>query len=337
MPDQPEKLKTTLAPWDNARVWDGPKKCRPICGAIIDPTIALVTMTKNGIKKLPRLFESVLGFVDCAVVLDTGSSDGTQDWLWNQSFLPCTVYNSPFVNFEVSRNQLMEVAQGAADWLLLLDDDMTLKFLKSQAEVREQLSNLEEAYLLKHSGNMSHWVTRLVRGNRLWKFEGVTHEFIVGADAENGPRFDGVEVEHYHAYGPEKFNRDLSMLATDIARDPSNPRTIYYLAATLRDMGKIGSAIRFFCMRANMGGWEQERWHASYEAARLAEDASAMAKVYQARPTRAEPAAWLALFYKNCGMPIESRYWEDTRAKISMTTDALFVIQSAYGPKLKGL
>ena len=92
------------------------------------PTIALCVMTKDGAAKLPRLFESVKGFADKAIVLDTSNNHDTFNWLAEQHILPVEVYRKPFVNFEVSRNQLFELAKGRADWLLLLDDDMALNF-----------------------------------------------------------------------------------------------------------------------------------------------------------------------------------------------------------------
>lgn len=316
-------------------VFDGPSDF-PV--GPLDSTIALVTMTKNGALKLPRLFESVIGFVDRAIILDTGSTDSTLEWLLLQSHpFPVESVRKPFVDFAASRNQLFEFAQGKADWLLLLDDDMFLNFTKPGPEVRAQLLTREPAYMLRHAGDMAYWVSRLVRGALPWKYSGVTHEYLVGVDGSKAPHLEGVEVGHIYNHGPEKFERDLRLLSADIARDPEDARTIFYLANTLRDMGVTGPAIRFYCMRANMAGWDQETWQASYEAARLAVDPNAMGKVYFARPSRAEPAAWLARYYEMDGNASAAEHWEEVRASIPMTTDVLFVIQSAYGPRAKNL
>lgn len=305
-------------------VFDGPRK----------PTVALVTMTKNGALKLPRLFESVIGFVDKAIILDTGSTDSTLEWLGQSHPFSVEYVSRPFVDFAYTRNQLFETARGRADWLLLLDDDMFLTFSESQAAVREQLLLAEPAYMIKHAGDMAYWVSRIVFGDRAWKYSGVTHEYLVGVGGSTAPRLAGVEVGHNYNHGPEKFERDLRLLSADIARDPEDARTIFYLANTLRDMGKTGPAIRYYCMRANMAGWDQETWMASYEAARLANDSAAMKKVYESRPSRAEAPAWLALYYKSKGS-LAWVGWERIRALTPMTTDVLFVIQSCYGPTLK--
>lgn len=298
--------------------------------------IALVTMTKNGRQRLPRLFESVLGFADKAIVLDTGSTDEMLDWLNEQKFLPVEIWQKHFIDFSTSRNQLFEFAKGKADWLLLLDDDMFLNFLIPRDEIKQSLNVNKRAYMLKIVTRLHYWTTRIVRGDLDWKYVGVTHEYLEGG-GPNNPRLEGVEIEHWFNHGLEKFERDLRLLSADIARDPEDVRTIFYLANTLRDMGKTASAIRFYCMRANMGGWDEEVYQSMYEAARLANDPAAMAKAFGARPTRAEPAAWLALYYKKEGATEKATYWESVRAQIPMSDDVLFVIPSAYGLTLKPL
>src|ERR1700730_18446680 len=206
-PEQLEKnpesitLASTKAP-----VYDGPRGC-PVGpsgprGFRPGPTVTLVTMTKNGLKQLPALFSSVLGFATRAVVLDTGSTDGTQQWLAEQKFLPVQVHNQPFVNFEQTRNMLMAYAQGAADWLLLLDDDMTLKFDCNVETVLQSFSHQNNAYLMRHLDPMEYWVTRLVKGNLHWEYRGVTHEYLVGG-GHLLPRLEGVGIIHNFHHTPD--------------------------------------------------------------------------------------------------------------------------------------
>jgi glycosyltransferase involved in cell wall biosynthesis len=314
-------------------VFDGPAKEFSVEPP--KPSIALLVMTKNGAKKLPILFQSVLGFADKAVILNTGTPDDDADmWLRAQKLLPITLLHAPFVDFSTSRNRLFEMSKGIADWFLLLDDDMTLEFTGDTvtAYVKAGLDLAVPAYLLQHTHNdFSYDVVRLVRGNRDWKYAGVTHEVLMGT--EGRLKLKGVRVGHYPHYTADKFERDVRLLAADIARDPDEPRTIFYLANSFRDMGKIASAIRFYCMRANMGGWDEEVYVAMYEAARLAEDPAAMERAFHNRPTRAEPAKWLALHYAKGGNTALADNWEGVRAVIPMTSDVLFVVPSAYGPK----
>ena len=292
-------------------------------------TIALHTMVKNGRNKLPALFESVRGFCDKALILDTGSTDGTQSWLIEQEILPCDYISVPFENFGKTRTRGMKFAKGKADWLLLLDDDMRLNFHNNRDEIKHSLQSEVGCYMLKHEGDVAYWVSRLVRGDVDWEYKGVTHEYLDRSHA--APRLEGLVIDHQYNHGPEKFERDLKLLSADIARDPYDARTIFYLAQTLRDMRHTLPAIRYYELRARMGGWAEEVFYSMYEAARLAEDPTAMLKAHEYRPSRAEAAQWLAWWYKKNGDTCTARDWENIRKSIPPTQDILFVNQKAYG------
>jgi hypothetical protein len=146
-------------------------------------------------------------------------------------------------------------------------------------------------------------------------------------------KLEGVVIQHEYKHGPDKFTRDAALLAGDIARDPDNPRTIFYLAQTFRDQGKSLAAIRYYELRVRMGGWDQEVFFSMYEAARLANDPEAMRRAYEFRPSRAEPCAWLSEFYRLNNMPVLAEHWEEIRKAIPLSKDILFVFTQCYGPK----
>jgi len=294
-------------------------------------TIALHTMVKNGREKIPALLKSVVGFCDKAIILDTGSTDGTREFLEEQKVLPCEVFHEPFVNFGVSRTRGLELCKGKADWILLLDDDMTLRFDSPIEEVKAKLNTLSDCYLLRVDQPMTYWTSRVISGHRAWEFVGVTHEYLNGSIA--ALKLSDPVILHKFKHGPEKFTRDAALLAADIARDPDNSRTIFYLAQTFRDSGKPLAAIRYYELRVRMGGWVEEIYFSMYESARLANDPNAMERAFAFRPCRAEPCWWLREFYNAAGRPDLSTKWEMTRATIPMTKDILFVYSDAYGPR----
>ncbi|HET9520694.1 MAG TPA: hypothetical protein VFO73_06605, partial [Candidatus Limnocylindrales bacterium] len=62
------------------------------------------------------------------------------------------------------------------------------------------------------------------------------------------------------------------------------------LAQSLKGLGRIDEAIVWYDRRAAMTGtWEEERWHASYQAARLRGSVEDLLAVHAARPWRHEP------------------------------------------------
>jgi glycosyltransferase involved in cell wall biosynthesis len=287
-------------------------------------------MTKNGRDRLPALLKSVVGFCDLAVVLDTGSTDGTQEFLKKQTTLPVRLHEAPFVDFGTSRSLGMSLAKDSADWLVLLDDDMSLQFTDTPEEVKDRLSEqLSPCYLLRVDQNTTYWNTRVVSGHQDWHYIGVTHEYL---DRSIGAlKLEGVTIKHDYNHGPGKFERDARLLSADIARDPDNPRTIFYLAQTFRDQGRLLAAIRYYELRARMGGWDEEVYFSMYESSRLARDPKAMQQAFEYRPSRAEPAAWLRDYYQSQGQPELAARWEETRKKLPLPNDILFVSVSCYG------
>ena len=44
-------------------------------------TICLNMIVKNELKVLPRLFDSLIDYIDSYLIVDTGSTDGTQEYI----------------------------------------------------------------------------------------------------------------------------------------------------------------------------------------------------------------------------------------------------------------
>ena len=106
----------------------------------------------------------------------------------------------------------------------------------------------------------------------------------------------------------DKYQRDERLLRADLERDPTNARTVYYLAQTLKDLGRMSEAGQLYDRRVDMGGWDEEAWHAQLMAARCygtfeadAELVFGLLKAYSMRPWRAEPLLSLATHYRNKG------------------------------------
>jgi glycosyltransferase involved in cell wall biosynthesis len=104
------------------------------------PKYALVMMLKNEKKRLSVTLESARGIVSDLIVFDTGSTDTTIDILKEfaereniKMHLKC----GEFVNFEVSRNELLDFADTVddVDVLLLLDCNDEIRCDKEQLDL----------------------------------------------------------------------------------------------------------------------------------------------------------------------------------------------------------
>ncbi len=230
------------------------------------PTVCACLIVRNEETTLPRLAASLTGLVDYWVVVDTGSSDRTRDAV-QRGFrdVPGELHDRPWVNFGHNRSELMSLAQDKADWLLLLDADMIV-----EGQLRtEELDPAVDSYLLEHAGDPSYWIPRLVRGDRSWHFVGVTHEYLATADGAPHARLKlaGLTIRHFADGGSraDKYERDRALLEAEVAKNPGDARSWFYLGRTYSDCGLPELAAEAFRRRVELGGWAEETYYAQFE------------------------------------------------------------------------
>lgn len=264
-------------------------------------SICLTMIVKNESEVIERCIDSVREHIAHWVIVDTGSTDGTQELVRRLlADIDGELYEREWVSFGHNRTESIELARGKADHLLLFDADMTLELLRPDA-----LANLTaDAYNLRYSGNIFAWSqTLMVSGKLPWRYVGVTHEYITSDAPHVIENLHDVLV-HHHADGgsrADKFERDLSLLSGEHERDPSDPRTVFYLAQTHRDLGHAKEAVHFYRLRAAMGGWSEELYYSLYEAGKLLaaqgewpQAMQLLIEAWQHRPPRLEAAYELA-------------------------------------------
>ncbi|MBO0705561.1 MAG: glycosyltransferase [Candidatus Dormibacteraeota bacterium] len=257
-------------------------------------TICLAMIVRDEEKIIQRCLSSVRGLIDTWVIVDTGSEDRTPEVaLETLDGIPGKWYSRPWVNFGHNRTELMELAHGKADYLLLLDADHEVSF--------GELPPLDaDSYHIRHTGNLEYWVKRLVRGDRRWWYVGSTHEYITTTEnpPERNERLDAITIREHYDGGRrhEKFQRDLGLLRAD---DQNDTRVTFYLANTLRDLKETDEAVATYKRRAAMGGWEEEVFYSLYEAGRLADDFGLLFEAWSFRPQRIEPLYELAWRFRS--------------------------------------
>lgn len=239
-------------------------------------TICLCMIVKNEAHVIRRCLDSVRPIIDCWLVVDTGSTDGTQDIVRAaMADLPGELVERPWRNFAINRSESLTLGRPLADYSLIIDaDDM----LEIPADYRLP-ELIDDWYLIDVvSGNIRHQRPHLVKASLGWRYEGVLHEFLE-CDA---PRTQGhlpiimrIVSDGARRSDPDTYRRDAALLE-DALTTESRPmmiaRYVFYLAQSYRDCGEPEKALAAYLRRADQGFWDEEIYCALLEAGRLQEN-----------------------------------------------------------------
>ena len=306
--------------------------------------ICLNMIVKNESKVIKRCLQSVKHLIDYWVIVDTGSSDGTQKII--REFLkdiPGDLFERPWKNFEHNRNEALHLGYPKAHNLMFIDADEELKATKSFS-----LGVLDKDIFLipVHLPNGTVFRRQLIISTRIkWFWRGVVHEQVYTNEKQTTHRF----IEDAYIFAQDdggrtgadsraKFLNDAQILEEALKKEPKNSRYMFYLANSYFNAKELPLAIKAYEKRALMGGWDQEVYYSLYNIARIQKEMKMPAekfigsffKAYRYRPSRAEPLFWIANFY------IEQKNYEKAckllqeATSIPLSDDAMMVEIDMY-------
>lgn len=252
--------------------------------------------------------DAVAPHIDYWVIVDTGSSDGTQGLIRTHMAslgIPGELHERPWRDFGHNRTEALELCRGKGDYAWVVDaDDLVSGDLDLTGLVAD-------SYLLRYGPGFRYWRKQLFRDGLRWRYEGVIHEYPTCDDLATEERLEGeywIESRRLGARSldPDKYERDARLLLAALARDPYDARSAFYLAQSLWDAGDTKGALEWYSRRAEMAGWDEERFCALQRRAecleRLGESweraRDAYLEAYEARPTRAEPLVAIARHHR---------------------------------------
>lgn len=269
-------------------------------------TVCWNAIVKNESHIIERCMASMVNELDYWVVVDTGSTDGTQDIIRNfmaKHGVPGELIERPWVNFSHNRSEALELAESKADYILFCDADMAL--VVHDNDWKQQLS--ADAYLVNqraHGGTLLYPNTRLVnghlKGDKRFRYWGATHEYCdtIEPGLATRERMYGISMLDFADGGAksDKYERDASLLEKQIEqlealktapqaerqaawesgllRHAPNlvTRSAFYLAKTYCDNDQDEQAITAYQKRVELGGWQEEVWYSLFDIGRLKEN-----------------------------------------------------------------
>ncbi len=270
-------------------------------------SICLNMIVKNEKKVILRCLDSLIDLIDTWVIVDTGSTDGTQTLIRDHlKDIPGELFERPWVDFGHNRSEALSLAKGKAEYLLTIDAD---EIFVRDAGFR--FPSLEaDSYMLEIlSGPLSYYKCQLFKSTLNWSYKGVLHEFLFCPEAAQPQILPGLQIIRYldgaRSSDPNKFQKDALVLEQALLNEPGNERHVFYLAQSYRDAGNITRAIENYQKRLAMGGWHEECWYSLYQIALLKhqrgdpwpEVQEAYLSAYAFKPDRAEPLQKLVAHY----------------------------------------
>ena len=306
--------------------------------------LCLNMIVRNETANLERCLSAVAPHIACWVIGDTGSTDGTQEFIhafFAARGIPGELHSFPFIDFAQARNEALDRARASRlpfDYLLLADADMELT-VQNPAFLRDLTA---AAYKMLQRSRVAYWNSRLLRRDVRACYRGVTHEYLHILNSETRNLEGASFIDHATgANRAEKYERDIRLLTDAIAteRDPGMiARYTFYLANTLRDSGQREAALKAYLERARLGHWRQEVFISLLNAAKLKEALgcsndeviSAYIEASAACPTRAEALHGAARFC--CDKGLYERGFELARNGLAIAhpKHALFVEEWIY-------
>lgn len=275
-------------------------------------TVCLNMIVKDEKAVIERCLNSIKPYIDYWVIVDTGSTDGTQGVIEKcLCDVPGELFERKWVNFAHNRNEALELAKGRADYVVFIDADeifegdidkkkLTEEAYTAQVRVsQDPLLTFERAFLVKDGPD--------------WAWEGVLHEhiqhagpfewkkepsFVINAEARDGNR----------AKDAQKHLKDAQVLEKALQQEPENSRYVFYLAQTYCCLGKYGEAIKSFRKYLTLKDQATEyAFWSCLQIGRIQEQLQeepevfikSYSKAFQLLPTRAEPPYYIGMhFYR---------------------------------------
>ncbi len=308
-------------------------------------------IVKDEKEVIERCLNSIKPYIDHWVIVDTGSTDGTQAIIRKcLSDVPGELFERKWVDFGHNRTEALQLAKGKSDYILLIDADEVFE------GTMDRKALIEDAYLaavqISKQPLISFQRLFLVKDSVDWAWQGVLHEylvctqpfrqviepsFVIHAESKDGNR----------SKDDQKYLKDAEVLEKALAKDPHNGHYLFYLAQTYMAAQKNEESLKNYRKyltlknrREDFAYWAQLQVGKLEEAVGEKPDLylQSYSKAFQIRPARAEPLFYLALHFYNQGQALLAYILSEFASQIPLpVNEVIYIEHSVYEYEIKCL
>lgn len=277
-----------------------------------------VTLAGNAEGIILPALQSVVDIVDACLIVDTGITDGTLEMARQVAREKLVVREFSWVNdFALARNFSLDAAEKeGADWAVIIDTDERIE--ANGDDLRALLAGTSAGLLLMPDREKNYTKERAVKLPSPSRYVGPTHESFAPPPAGTvvAPHARFYELPKSAAASRLKFERDAAILEEHAQKHPDQPRWLYYLGESLKNLRRFDEAIEAYRACADLRGWNEESAWACFRAAQCYEEQKEYAAMVDvltkgmARHAGLAELMWYAGFaYLEMGQPAQAVYW----------------------------
>jgi len=217
--------------------------------------LSVCMIAKNEAENITDALNSIKNIANEIIVVDTGSTDDTKKVVGK--FKNVKIYDFLWVDdFAAARNYSLRKATG--EWLLWMDCD---DVVENPEEILKMMKEPYDSFgcnLLYGSEVFQH--SRLFRNGMGIHFRGRVHEYpvLIGRNK----KFSDLNVRHktHKVCAENRGDRNLRILLKENEDNPNDSRTLFYLATSLKDVGRFDEAVGMFLRYQHYSTFAEEKF-----------------------------------------------------------------------------
>jgi hypothetical protein len=312
------------------------------------PRIVLTMIVKDEAHVIGRCIEAVRPVIDAWCIVDTGSSDATEQVATEAlDGLPGHYHHRPWVDFAHNRSEALELARPLGEFSLMIDADVVCDIAPGATidDLAAELTGDHHDVELD-DGVIVYDRPQLTSTALDYAYSGVLHEFLVTPEGSAaGPRLSTIRFvsrfDGARSRNPDKFNDDVAVFQAALATETDallRRRYQFYLAESLRSAGRQVEAIDAYRQRATLGGWNEEAYVSLLWVGRLlrridaplADILDALTCAHDVVPTRSEALCEAAEAARIAGRMPTAWVFASAAAAVPRPASALFLEPDVY-------